>query len=152
MKAAVLGSADCLADDLMRLADLGPWDGLVVVVNETGVFYPHDIDVWVTMHGEKLDWWRSHRTGNDDHEAIVAPECGGSSGAAAVLEALKLADKVVLCGMPMDKRPHLRRPGGWLPADSHHGWWEQNKDQLVNVRSMSGWTRELLGAPTKEWL
>ena len=150
--AAVLGSASCLGDDIMRLLDFGPWGGLVIAVNETGVFYTGHIDHWVTLHGEKLDWWREHRTvGNQDYVPWVVPSCDGSSGAAAVLVARDelQCERIVLCGVPMDNSRHIRR-GPWSAYDNHRAWWERS--DLTAVRSMSGWTRELLGAPTRAWL
>ena len=155
MNALILGSADCLQADMEALPKLGPWDGLVIAVNESGVYYTGHIDYWVTMHGEKLDWWREMREGNADYRPWVAPACDGSSGGATVLFALNDlgCERVVLAGMPMDTRPHLGRGRPWTPADTHRPWWLDQLPQFKDyVRSLSGWTRELLGAPTLEWL
>jgi hypothetical protein len=81
---------------------------------------------------------------------------GGSSGLLGTEVALEFADKVVLCGIPLDPtQVHYRRPkkGGWPPATMYRLAWQQVHSKLKHrVRSMSGWTREFLGAPTEEWL
>jgi len=155
VNALILGSADCLQADIEALLEIGPWGGLVIVVNESGVYYRGHIDHWVTMHGEKLDWWRSKREGSRDYTATVLPKCDGSSGGAATLFAVEVlgCERVVLVGMPMDTRPHLGRGAEWTPATEHRPWWlEQLPRFKDHVRSLSGWTRELLGAPDEEWL
>lgn len=90
----------------------------------------------------------------------VKPFGGGSSGMLAVSVAWELGcDKIVCCGCPMDY-------GGWFDGSithaddqhftsykSHRRAWQRKRDKLVTrVRSMSGWTAELLGEPTPEWL
>lgn len=94
---------------------------------------------------------------------------GGASGLLAVTVALHLgATRVVLCGIPMEKVPHFAesevhvRGRPWRP-DAHRRKWKQHAAELSGtVRSMSrvygpdGWrssfTRNLLGAPSPEWL
>lgn len=80
----------------------------------------------------------------------------GSSG----LFALKVAlidlghDRAVLCGVPMDEASgHFFDPSVWRGAASHQRGWKQALPTIKDrARSMSGWTRELLGEPTTEWL
>lgn len=80
----------------------------------------------------------------------------GSSG----LFALKVAlvdlgfDRAVLCGVPMDaERAHFFDPRQWQGAMAHRGGWTQALPAIRDrARSMSGWTRELLGAPAPDWL
>lgn len=79
----------------------------------------------------------------------------GSSGLLAVKVAQDEGfNRIVLAGVPMqvnqahffDGRPwdeHWQFVEAWKIARSH---------LELNVRSMSGWTQELLGAPTTEWL
>jgi hypothetical protein len=91
------------------------------------------------------------------------PNGGGASGLVAVFVALDAlgCDQVVLCGMPMDKTPHFaeskvhQKSRAWAGADSHWRVWTTGtvQDKLRGrVTSMSGRTRDLLGAPTPEWL
>lgn len=80
----------------------------------------------------------------------------GSSG----LFALKFAlidmgfDKAVLCGVPMETSgAHFFDLSPWRGALSHQRGWRQALPVIKDrARSMSGWTREILGEPTDEWL
>ncbi len=79
----------------------------------------------------------------------------GSSGLFGVKVALMDLgyDRAVICGIPMtaegrhffDKRP-------WGGAASMRRGWKQALPYLSRVRSMGGWTAELLGKPTVEWM
>lgn len=94
-----------------------------------------------------------------------APSDGGSSGLLAVkgvaIEALGV-DRVVLAGIPMTAAGHHdpacitdpeRARGTWDEADKYWQTWITHFGILKNhVRSMSGRTRDVLGAPTREWL
>lgn len=103
-------------------------------------------------------WRPGHPT-----DFVVLPWAGGSSGMLAVQVALTLGcTKVILCGVPMTATEHFSQSHEfdadhtrWTEADMHWrafervhalGWFE-NK-----VRSMSGRSRDLFGAPTREWL
>jgi hypothetical protein len=69
--------------------------------------------------------------------------------------------RIVLCGVPMTKTPHFAESvvhphtRNWSSADGHFRAWKK-PDMLAKlqgrVRSMSGRTRDLLGAATPEWL
>lgn len=80
----------------------------------------------------------------------------GSSG----LFALKFAlvdlgiDRAVLCGVPMTaEQNHFFDERRWGGATSHRRGWKQALPQIADrARSMSGWTAELLGKPTSDWL
>lgn len=92
-------------------------------------------------------------------DRLVRPWGGGSSGLFGVTVAAELgARKVVLCGIPMTRTVHFPESRVHLPdrawggADGHFRAWPRLIDRLGNVRSMSGRTRDLLGAPTPEWL
>lgn len=77
----------------------------------------------------------------------------GSSGLYAVGVALHAlgADTVLLAGCPMDERPNrYRTEPTWRQHGRYWTGWIHAHDRglLDGVRSMSGRTRELLGAPT----
>ena len=165
-RALVLGSAHSVWRDLARVeAVTGPWQGPVIATNDLGIVLPR-LDHWATLHPEKMpDWiaarranglpdtyrtW-SHTAGSVDH--VVKGWSNGSSGLLAVGVALALgADEVILCGLRMDKqRNHFRTEKGWGQALRYRAGW-QSKQGLMRgrVHSMSGWTRDLLGAPP--WL
>lgn len=87
-----------------------------------------------------------------------AGEKSGSSGLFAAKVALVDLgfDRVVLCGMPMDPAPHFTGRNSWVPKDtdgrtSAHGfrnsWLAVPQEYRDRMRSLSGWTRILLGPP-----
>jgi hypothetical protein len=78
----------------------------------------------------------------------------GLSGLYAVKVALHLnATRIVLAGVPMDQSGHvLGRKGHWISAHRLPAWRLKADAMRPCVRSMSGWTCELLGVPTLEWI
>lgn len=171
MNALALGGADCLWDDVARSEDLlgeGWWD-TVVACNEAGRDWPHRLDHYVSLHPEKLlRLWAPERE-SDEYETWSDPKrgdrgpadtdhhldnWGGSSGLFCVQVALEVgAERVVCCGMPMTSDPHYFGRAEWDEYDNFRAAWkERAQDLKPDVRSCSGWTRELLGAPTPEWL
>jgi hypothetical protein len=75
------------------------------------------------------------------------PEKMGYSGSSALLAVkvgLRLGyRKIIVCGCPLDEGKYIKYQRGWLLC----------ADMIRDtVRSMSGWTKELLGAPTAEWI
>lgn len=81
---------------------------------------------------------------------------GGSSGLIAVLVALdKLqVTHVILAGIPMSpERGHYDNSMSWSEGMRHRKAWTTLLPRLLpRVRSMSGWTAELLGTPDRAWL
>lgn len=74
------------------------------------------------------------------------------SGSSALLGAIAAMSfgykKIVLCGCPLE---------GVNPKQSSYamfrkGWTVHKNEVIGKVKSMSGWTKELLGEPTREWL
>jgi hypothetical protein len=100
--------------------------------------HPHEVR-------DLAPWWHKH--GNS-----------GSSGMLAVQVALLHADRAVLCGMPLDTRAHRPGvigppPGGFDMAHAFRETWEAQTPRMVDrVRSLSGWTKDLLGEPSKHWI
>ncbi len=177
--ALILGGASCLHDDLAKLEELvgGPWSGIVCATNDAGYDYPHPIDHWVTQHPEHLpDWMEKRRlagydmdftvwggvwrTGRDDRkytwvDQVLRITRVGSSGMHAVEVALHLgAERIVLCGVPMDFRPHFFNPRQpWNSPSAHwDAWTDAAPEWADRVRSFTGWTAELLGTPDEAWL
>jgi hypothetical protein len=177
--ALVLGGAGNVWEDLDAALGLGEFDG-VIACNDVGAAYPGDLDAWVSLHAEKFGIWTAQRVaaGNSWPKAILAhaqankglPPCvtgrtdfrfpgqptTGSSG----LFALKVAlidlgfDRAVLCGVPMAAAAgHFFDLAAWTAVTSHMQGWKEALPHIKNrARSMSGWTRDLLGAPDEEWL
>jgi hypothetical protein len=149
----------------------------LIATNLAGVHYPEEVPHWVTRHPEnwvglpqgepgwlaqraaKFPGWRpSVRWSNVYLAGIVdrvVKPWGGSSGLLAVTVAIAHlnADRVVLCGMPMDKRGHFDRQDEWKSATTFQGEWKKALPRMGDrVRSLSGWTRSVHGAPTEAWV
>lgn len=182
MIALVLGGADTLHDDLRAAYELTlprtavAWN-LVIAVNRAGIEIP-PIDHWASLHPECFHrdrggpgWFeqRYDRMSPAVHgfaawgpsskptNSVRPLDCteDGSSGYFGVEVAQHLgADRIVLCGIPMTPTPHFDSDEPWEMANAHWKHWlrEHEKGKLQGVRSMSGRTRDLLGAPTTEWL
>jgi hypothetical protein len=171
--ALVLGGAACVHEDIEAAQKLLTAD-IIVAVKDIGITWP-TVDYWATFHPERLpkELGARRKAGLPDPLALftyfrripkglgipmrVMHEVkGGSSGMLGMEGALLVADKVVLCGIPLDPaQKHYSRPrkDGWPPAKMYRAAWTEVYPRIKDrVRSMSGWTRELLGAPTTEWL
>ena len=176
--ALILGGASCMRDDLSRFQRTFNSLALpttIIAVNDAGWAYPGRINHWVTLHVEHMSRWVSTRrelgrnmdfktwTRRDGKSRQYQPTDHvlghwgkGSSGLFAVTVALKLRrTRIVLCGVPMSTSGNVSGKTEW-PVEEvtlHRGGWEYHLDRIRDtVRSMSGWTKGLLGAPTEEWL
>lgn len=179
MKALVLGGgADVFAEVAETERLFGPdWWNIVVAANDVACHWPRRLDAICTLHPEKMGGWREVRAANGyppatEHigrhgrmtkaldRTIRHPFGNGSSGLLAVAVALDLgATKCVLCGVPMTRTPYFAEsdvhPQGrtFSGANSHWKKWLHHGAKLDGiVKSMSGRTRDLLGAPTVTWL
>jgi hypothetical protein len=175
MRALCLGSAACVYDDLAMVRALGVsqdrgW--VLVAVNQIAAKWNGPVDHWATFHPEKLQQWKNQRHAAglppageywtatrrvipNRMEINRVPNWGGSSGLLAARVALELgATHVVLCGIPLDyAQGHFNTPAiPWREGGSYRRGWVEHALELTRVKSSSGWTRELLGAPTAEWL
>jgi hypothetical protein len=143
-------------------------DAAVFAVNDMIAAFPRLVDHAVTLHPAKImEWLRPrhnaglapplrawcHRDGQR-HFTDWSPDWGGSSGLFAVKIARELDfRRIILCGVPMTvEGGHFRRGQRWPAAFGFRPAWERHAGELrPYVRSMSGWTRELLGAPGTHW-
>ncbi len=177
-RSLVLGGAWNLFDDIAKLEGLTGcvWPDMVLAVNDASYAYPHGIDCLVTLHPKNLEGWRAKRaaagfpmefetwggvwrTGTDDSNSplvnhVLPVTRVGSSGYHAVEVALHLGcERVVLAGVPMEFGPHFHSKKPWDSPMFHRPAWEESVEDFDDrVRSMSGWTAELLGEPDAEWL
>lgn len=171
MIAAVLGGASGVWSELRSLEEiLGRKPDLVVATNDAGAVYPGHLDGWATLHHEQFTAWRVRRAGNQDYRAfciqphlqsvdaeIVREKWSASSGLYAAQIALDVfgASGVVLCGVPLSPEAghFFDRATAWDDAHVFRRGFEAALPVIRDhIRSMSGWTRELLGAPDAEWL
>jgi len=170
--ALVLGGAKTVWRDLERAQALtAGLDTIIVASNYAGLHYPGRIDAWPTLHHEAFTPWREQRAaagGNTDYRAFIharhwacdgceiLPErWSGSSGLYAAQVALEAMDAagVILCGVPMDAEAgHIIRPGLWSDTDRYQPGFLKAKAEGAAIRSMSGWTADVLGQPNRHWL
>jgi hypothetical protein len=119
--------------------------------------HPGSPEVWSykAAHGPK---------GNQIFRGVhkVATDWAGSSGLFTVrCLLLEKFERIVIAGVPMDraachivrKDKHSGKPEAWTAADGYRNAWKRRLPEIKDcVRSMSGSTKEMLGAPTAEWL
>lgn len=107
--------------------------------------------------------WFGHAAAVDPPEFVTltdyelpgqVPGKSGSSGLfAAKVALIDLGfDEVVFCGVPMTPTPHIpgtaQQDAAWRSAEGfRRQWFKVEPAYLARMRSMSGWTRETLGAP-----
>lgn len=169
LTALVLGGANTLADDRRRAFEMFSPD-LIIACNHAGRDEEGRLDHWASMHPDLFPMWSKARraAGRPDagrywharHRPSPVPSTpieswGGSSGLLCVAVAFELgAERVVLAGVPMLKTAcHYDKDGHWFEAREYWPAWERHADKLIGrVRSFSGWTQNLLGSPTQEWV
>lgn len=164
--ALVVGTAASAFEDAAPYKDRA---SLIIAVNAMITGFPGDIQIGVTLHPEFAHWYYESRryrqttpwllyssASNQGVTHVVQQRWPGTSSLYAVQIAQQVgARRVVLAGSPMDLSPKFdEQPNGlgaWL--DQYREAWTKAKDEFViPVRSASGWTRELLGAPPEDWL
>jgi hypothetical protein len=173
-KCLVLGSANCLFDDVDRALDMAEFDG-VVACKGAGLAWTGTLEAWVSLHPARLpdDIAERRRLGYPDAGRTYGhcPTSGvshdlpylfdncktsGSSGLFAVKVAMEEFgyDRLVLCGIPMQREyGRLDNKQMWAGSRLFMRGWEEAMPHIKNsVRSMSGWTKALLGEPTPRWL
>lgn len=165
--ALILGCAECVWDDIEQAKKLFTPDA-VFAVKDMMVYYPDRIDYGICLHPERIEGYKRQRVtvlkrpwdfevwGHKRHKDINrhTVDWGGSSGLLAIKVAMQEGfDTIVCAGTPMERGDgHVRRKEPWLSADIfRNGWIKHQKTIQPFVRSMSGWTKTLLGAPSEEW-
>lgn len=178
----VLGSANCLFKDIEKALTLGEFQGVVVVndatiywkgeVTAAASLHSDQFPIWLRTREQKK-WPMPGRVfGHAVHGRVTLLETklvtdyvphmypdqkdSGSSGLFGVKVAIDELgfDRVVCCGIPMTAEArHLNNERPWGGAANHRRGWLQAKGHISNqVRSVSGWTMELLGKPSVKWL
>lgn len=181
MIALVLGGANTVWEDAAAALDLFRPE-IVVAVNEISARWAGPVDYQVSLHPEHLLKWQDERRerGYSEPAFVVSTEkpefyeagtrypridfamdyrwpgmdASGSSGLFAAKVALTAADRAVLAGIPMTPEgAHFFHPARWNEHACFIDAWHRAMPFIKDrVRSMSGWTAELLGRPSKEWL
>ncbi len=161
------GLYETVWDDYARVR---PWKGEIMCVNDAGMHLHDRVRHWVTLHPEYMPGWmafrRGHLYGSGDqpmtHSNKAKPgvdvtwamgQLGGTSGLYACFVALLLGyNEITLCGVPMTGSGHYFDPPWYgsefadKPSQSVWKWAALNVFE-GRVKSLSGWTKDLLGAP-----
>lgn len=104
--------------------------------------------------------WSRTGQGMSGKARTLHPWAAGSSGMLALQVAHEVGcTRIVLCGVPMTDTPHFAESTvhlaerNWTQVGIHWKHWPTVVEKFrATTRSMSGRTRQLLGAPTLEWL
>jgi len=159
----LIGSAECWEKDLEEAKEIiSEFD--VMSVGDSCLYYK-EIKFFVTYHPVDIKGYRLQRIkfgGNLDYRVIshklktgvdivenhVAPS--GSSALLGAAAAIRMGyKKVILCGCPMIGKVG----GGYQPYDSFQKGWIARYNEIKSyVRSMSGFTANLLKRPDIWWL
>ena len=175
--AVVVGGADCVLAEYVRAEKLCEEAGIgfvTLVINDMIAEFQDRIDHAVTVHPDaKLPLWLderqrnclpapanvwAHRAGN--RVTRVCPQWGSGASGSSGLLAVKIAllelgcDRVILCGVPMTAEAnHYKRLKRWDAVDNFRTEWQARQSELaLYVRSWSGWTAELFGMPTLDFV
>lgn len=169
MIALVLGCAECVWLDAYTVLNQCTPDG-IFAVKDMIAKWPARIDYGCTLHPDRTDGYMQERSHNKypcgfdmyahknfgskiTHKEVR--DWAGSTGLFAVKLALEMGfSGIVLAGVPMQiEYGHITRKQPWVHAHSFRNGWNHHRKELEPyVRSMSGWTREMFGAPTYEWI
>lgn len=171
----IIGSAPCVKDDIEAAFSLFrsvplclcPFDPDYMSIGLSSVDkHLHHIKYMATYHpfdipeakkrreaaGGNTDYLvisHEHKPGVDIVEPFIPPT--GSSAHLGALAAIRLGyKKIILCGCPMTGDSPTRKGNRY--ETFRVGWTAKINQVQDYVRSMSGWTMELLGTPTIEWL
>ena len=130
----------------------------VILVNDAIAVWESKADFACSMHAWKMERWLDQRRRRKlSCIEVISGECDwdGSSGLFAVKAAIEHGfDRIVLAGIPMTAEgQHFLRPWSWDEWARFWAAWGEHREEISPyVRSMSGRTRDMLGAPTEEWL
>lgn len=166
--AIVIGGADGVLDDVAFALELvGDQPRTIFATNDMIADY-RDYQVAVTLHPDKLPMWLARRAENGWAAPPViwahrpanklvtnfTPDWAGSVSLFACKVALETKhSRIIVCGAPLTVSKHYRRGTHWTAALGFRRGWTSHMGYIRDgVRSCSGWTRDLLGAPTAAWL
>lgn len=170
----VLGGGRCVWDDLAAFGMAGNHNHDVMCVNDIVMHYPGPVKhVYSNDHGMLSKWVSARRpthitayypvqhthTCRSGGAQNIWPWPGhGSSGLNAVYTGLGLGyERIVICGIPLDNSGHYFDPP-WTRTnfmnevadrDGEPKYWANAAKRIFKgrVKSMSGRTKDLLGAP-----
>lgn len=163
----ILGGGRSVWDDYDRVR---PWKGEIMAVNDIGMHLHDRLRHWVTLHAEYLPGWMAYRKGHlygsgdtpmtHSHKSkegvdVTWSVCnvGGTSGLFACFLGLMLGyNEIVLGGVPMTNDGHYF-DAPWYRTENEDATvqqvWREAQTNIFagRVKSLSGHTRDWLGAP-----
>lgn len=163
------GSSQTVWTDLAQAELLAPKHEKIGI-NFFPVHYRDNVTHWVTVHSDKMRYWlplRQYYNNSkawthsymDDASIDIVWDIrydSGTSSLYALQIALKMGyQKILLCGITLDEQPCFYDPPThtYKHAQRERTAWKQLPDDMKSkVRSFSGFTKDLLGTPTQEWL
>jgi hypothetical protein len=156
----IIGSAEEAKEDITRFNTFGiKYDRMMIGIDAYGL-KELSAKYFASYHPDDLVKLQvrpfiviSHRQFRDMVDIIkpidLLKEKSGSSAMLGVLVGIDEGyDKIVLCGCPMIGK----NKNDYSYSNFHKGWYQNYNHIKDKVRSMSGWTKELLGMPDMEWL
>lgn len=173
----ITGAAPCVMDDISAFLSLRggsqtPWQSydFMAIGYDAIDRYAWRIKYFATYHPSEIEMSMERRqnaggntdclvishqqhpakAGHDLVDMIVPCEPpSGSSALLGVLAGIKLGyEKIIVCGCPLTGK----NDKGYDYANFQAGWTAKYDEIKAFARSMSGWTKELLGAPDEEWI
>jgi len=166
----IVGSAPCVGDDIAAFTSafgLQPsaYDFMLIGFDSVdkclfpakyfATYHPTEIVMSKERRvqaGGNTDWIIISHQQHEDLVDIIIPLVGVPSGSSALLGAhagiQEGYKKIVVCGCPLTGN----NDKGASYEVFRRGWEAKFNEIKDYVRSMSGWTRDFIGAPTAEWL
>ena len=168
MKSSILivtGAAECVHDDIMAAPINNKLAWMAIGLDAVDK-YLYPIDYVATFHPDEIPAIKERRAkigGNTDYKVISHEDKNnpdivikdwwkptGSSALLGIQAAIEVLgyQRIILCGCPL-----IGKSVKGNDYEVFRRGWENNIDKIKDfVRSMSGWTRDFLGAPTEAWL
>jgi len=160
----ITGSARGVIDEIRQAkALLGAYDLMAIGLDAVDK-YTEPIKYVATFHPAEIPAIRERRAGigNTDYAVISHHnnpgvdicivdwwQPSGSSSLLGVQAAMRIGyPKIIVCGCPLTGK----NIDGGDYENFRAGWEKRLKTVAPYVRSMSGWTREKLGAPDEQWM
>jgi hypothetical protein len=177
----ITGDARCLVDDLNKFSSLGHYPRDVYCIGRSYRHFLQ-LDHWGMVDGEENCWWAENlpdlwRNGKQRHTLGEirgfdfdwdsdqpnfddrGDKWWGSSALFAVLTSLAMGySRIVLAGCPLDNGGHWYEleneitPVFWDEGDFDAWRLFKKQEESKLVKSLSGFTKLLLGRPSKKWL
>lgn len=166
-RAIVIGGGANVWQELEALGNIKD-SASIIAINDAGYAYPGKLDLWVTLHPQKMPAWiqkRKEAGFNMDFVTVGHGEkpqytdevslcwrsegrASGSSGLYACQVALEKGfEEIILCGVPMNGDKNIFRGKEWSDFVGYRQAWKEHVDKLKGkVYSQSGWTKDLLGS------